>query len=505
MNPVAEALTGWKQEEAIGRNLREVFLVEKKIMHSSLDASDVLPGRMSDFFNLSNDSTLISNDGTEKFIESNTAPMKDAAGNISGNVLIFRDITKHIQAREALRVSLCQQAAVAELGRRALAEADLFTLENEAVVLVAQTLDIEYCGVLELLPERDALLLRAGVGWKEGYVGSARLKTGPESQFGYALLADGPVIVQDLPTETRFRASPLLYQHGVISGISVVIHGQDEPFGILSAYSTRRRTLTADDSHFLQAIAHVLAAATERKRAEGTRIRLLERLISAQEEERRRIARELHDEAGQSLTSLLVGLRLIEDAHTIRQARAQANRLRHITMQTLEDTGRLARGLHPSILDDHGLGVALNRYASDFTQSCGIAVNVDSPPADATRLPAPVETMLYRIAQEALTNVAKHAEAKAVTIRLERLYSEVRLTIADDGCGFEVEQTLRAFTTSNHLGLYGMSERAALLRGCIAIKSKQEEGTTVLVRIPCEGGERLDLQEVEAGYVGISR
>ena len=161
-----------------------------------------------------------------------------------------------------------QQAAVAELGQRALAGADLLPLMDEAAHAVTATLDVEYCKVLELLPDGQALLLRAGVGWREGLVGHATVGAGAESQAGYILLSSEPVIVEDLATETRFRAAPLLREHHVVSGMSVIIHGWERPFGVLGAHTATRRTFTQDDINFLQSVANVLALALERKRAE---------------------------------------------------------------------------------------------------------------------------------------------------------------------------------------------------------------------------------------------
>ena len=273
----------------------------------------------------------------------------------------------------------------------------------------------------------------------------------------------------------------------MVSGVSVIIPSPNRPFGVLGVYTTKRRAFTIDDIHFLQSVANILATATERKRTEESRTRLIERVMSAQEEERRRIARELHDETGQSLTSLLVGLRLIGDTRTLKKAKGQVNRLRHITVQVLDNLRRLARGLHPSILDDLGLVVALTRYATDYAESHGIAVNVRTEGLDSGRLPSSVETALYRIMQEALTNIARHAAAKTVRIALTRQALRVYLIVKDDGCGFDVATTFRTSATSGHLGLYGMRERAMLLGGSVTVESKRGKGTTVSVQIPLRG------------------
>ncbi len=176
--------------------------------------------------------------------------------------------TDHTRAETEIRARAHQQAVVADLGQHALAGAELSVLMNEAVALVAQTLGVQYCKVLELLPDDNALLLRAGVGWQEGLVGQATVGASTDLQTGYTLLSSEPVIVEDLRTETRFNGPPLLNDHGVVSGMSVIILGQERPFGVLGAYTTKRRTFTKDDIHFLQAVANVLAMAIERRRAE---------------------------------------------------------------------------------------------------------------------------------------------------------------------------------------------------------------------------------------------
>jgi PAS domain S-box-containing protein len=162
---------------------------------------------------------------------------------------------------ERRRVGARQQAAVGELSQRVLTGIDLSLLMDEVVTLIAQTLDVEYSTILELLPDRNALLLRAGVGWREGSVGRATLTTNVGSHAGYALLSSEPIIIKDLRTETRFHAEPLLCDHGVVSGMSVTIRRQDRPFGVLGAYTTRRRTFHRDDVRFLQTVANMLPEA----------------------------------------------------------------------------------------------------------------------------------------------------------------------------------------------------------------------------------------------------
>ncbi len=220
--------------------------------------------------------------------------------------------------------------------------------------------------------------------------------------------------------------------------------------------------------------------AEEIKQAKATQRLLLERTLSAQEEERRRIARGLHDEAGQMLTALLVGLRTLVDARKLADVKAQGQRLREITAQAIDEIGQLARGLHPAVLDDHGLGVALSRYAAEYTKTHKIAVDLTLNELDSSKLPSEVQIALYRILQEALTNVARHSGAQAVSIRFARMPKAIEVAVIDDGCGFDS----KAVAVSSHrLGIQSMRERAAMLGGTVSF-IPQRKGTKILVQVP---------------------
>jgi PAS domain S-box-containing protein len=220
--------------------------------------------------------------------------------------------------------------------------------------------------------------------------------------------------------------------------------------------------------------------AAEIEEEEAMRRLLLEHTLAAQEEERRRIARELHDEAGQLLTALLVGLRTLEDARKLADVKTQGQRLREITAQAIDEIGRLARGLHPTVLDDHGLGVALTRYVTEYTKTHNITVDLALSELDSSNLPPAVQIALYRILQEALTNVARHSGAKAVSIRFARLATALEVAVIDNGCGFDADTVA---VSSHRLGIQSMRERAAMLGGTLSFTS-QRKGTKILVQVP---------------------
>ena len=159
-----------------------------------------------------------------------------------------------------------QQSTVARLGIQALRFGPLQELLDASVAQVAERLEVEFCKVLEVMPDEDACLMRAGVGWQPGLVGQARVSVGKESQCGFTLLQDEPVVVEDMQTETRFSGPALLHEHGIVSGLSVVIKGAHRSFGVLGAHTAHRRKFTADDVQFVQSIANLLAIALEHER-----------------------------------------------------------------------------------------------------------------------------------------------------------------------------------------------------------------------------------------------
>jgi signal transduction histidine kinase len=286
---------------------------------------------------------------------------------------------------------------------------------------------------------------------------------------------------EQLPLERCARQ--LLFAQGKVWELARLEHPVKQ--ATLDVYADLLATL---GQTFLQTRHHSLREAERRGQertaeANEVRARLLQQVMSAREEEQRRIARDLHDGIGQSITSLLLGLRAAAELPTLEEARARLSELRGMTATLMDEVRSIARGLRPSVLDDLGLAAALEQLAAEYIQTHGIAVDVVAPDLGLVRLPAEVETNLYRIAQEALTNVLKHAAPKAVSLIVGResgSSSGVHLTVEDDGCGFDV----RPQTPGIGLGLLDIRERAALLDGTVTIESQPGSGTTVHVYIP---------------------
>ena len=264
-NTQAEAMFGYARGELLGQPV-EVLLPESlKSIHSEhrRHYSAQLRTRP---MGVGLDLAARRKDGTEVPVEISLSPLETVEGRLITSVI--RDVTERKRAQEELATRATQQAVVAELGRRALSGTDLAILMDEAVASVARTLRVERASVLELLPDGDAFLLRAGVGWKDGIVGHATVGTGTRSHAGYTLLVDEPLSVADLGEETRFECPPLLRDYAAVSLASAILYVQNRPFGVLDAHASRGRAFTPDGVNFLQAVANVLAAAIERKRGE---------------------------------------------------------------------------------------------------------------------------------------------------------------------------------------------------------------------------------------------
>jgi len=246
---------GLSEEECIGKDIREIIServylgLRERLAGISCNA-DLTYGEIAEPKN-----------GQPRYFRVSVIPHCCDGCTVGAFLIVAEEITDLKRSEALVEIRARQQAAVAELGRMALTGVDVQTLLEAAVTQVADALGVEYAKVLELAPDGRSFLLRAGVGWRPGLVGCAAVDADVRSQAGYTLLFSGPVVVEDLSTEKRFFGPPLLFDHGVVSGMSVIIGGRERPFGVLGAHTGDKRLFTEDDVHFLQGVAHILAAA----------------------------------------------------------------------------------------------------------------------------------------------------------------------------------------------------------------------------------------------------
>jgi signal transduction histidine kinase len=324
---------------------------------------------------------------------------------------------------------------------------------------------------------------------------TVRRDESPEGQgpTGHAIRTGAPVILDDVLSDTSFAPWHAAAQEaGIVTSAALPLISQKEAFGSLNLYSDQPGFFSPERVAFFQAYAHQTAIALanarlyEEVREGRERLRALSRqLIEAQETERRSLARELHDEIGQVLTAVKTNLQTIQLAP---EPAVLASRLKEslgIVDRALRQVRDLSLNLRPSLLDDFGLVAALEWYVDRQAERSGCAIEFVSDLPD-TRYAPDIETACFRVAQAALTNVTRHAQASHVRVEVRESSSasgrELLLIVRDDGAGFDVRSALERAVRGDSMGLLGMQERLALVGGQLDIDSAPGYGTDIRAR-----------------------
>ena len=389
---------------------------------------------------------------------------------------------------------LASQAAVAIENARLYESATHWSTQLESLNEVAAALvsELELGPLLELVANRlRALIAADSVTIALPYADGLRIEAaaGPEADRALGVLIparsktmrvlerrrseridsvlDDPEVDQETARRLKMRTAV---------HVPLVLRG--EAIGVITAQDKEGADprFTDEDVRLAEVFAQRASVAVDLSRRVASDA--LRRVVAAQEQERRRLARELHDETGQALTSILLGLRTVEEARGETEMRAAVAEVRDLVRSTLQDVRQLAVELRPKALDDFGLAAALERLTESFAEQTGIAVGFHSA-LPAERLAPEIETALYRIVQECLTNIVKHARAGSVSIVLGRKPDAVTAVVEDDGGGFDP-----ARTRDEGLGLIGMRERVALVGGRLTIESRPGAGTTFVAEVP---------------------
>jgi signal transduction histidine kinase len=291
---------------------------------------------------------------------------------------------------------------------------------------------------------------------------------------------------------------PVFFEEGSWAKAYIPLIANQRVMGLLFV-AGKKDNLKRDKVDFLFSVGKQIGMAIENailwqevKQEDDMRAQLLQKVISAQEAERKRIARELHDETSQSLSSILLGLKNIEGAKNVDQLKVRTGELRELVARTLDDIHNLALELRPTILDDLGLVAALERYIANIARKTGLETGFQVIGLDRIRLIPEVETVIYRIVQEALTNVVKYAKASSVSVLVTNHDSNLVVVVEDDGVGFDVSELKRPSLENKHLGLFGMEERATIICGNLTIESEPGEGTSLYFSVPLERVTLID-------------
>jgi len=408
---------------------------------------------------------------------------------------------------EELVMLLAAQAAVAIENARLYESATRWSRQLESLHEVVRSLasetDLErllelVCGRLrELIGARLALI---GLPAADGDLHIAAIDGEGEAAYGllgHRLSRDRSKSGRVLERRQSARVDSVLEdpevdqeearRMGVRTGLYVPLLVRGRAIGIVAVHDKLGQEARFTDADLRLAEIFGARAAVAVDLSQRVARDTVRRVVEAQELERRRLARELHDETGQALTSILLGLKAIRAAPDAREAERAEAEVRDLVVQALQDVRRLAVELRPTALDDFGLVPALERLASTFEERSGIRTAVEAGLGEE-RFPPEVETVLYRLVQEALTNVVKHARAGNVSILLMHRDGGIGAIIEDDGQGFAPEEA-----RDGPLGLIGMRERIALVGGTLAIESTPGAGTTLVAHVPLGDRPALEL------------
>jgi signal transduction histidine kinase len=380
------------------------------------------------------------------------------------NARLYESSTRWLRQLESLN----------EIGNALASELELEPL----LALVARRLQELVSARLVLIALPDGQSLRVAAAEGESSYGVAGMELELDGSKAGRVLERGRSERIDSVLEDPEIDQQAARRLGVHSALFVPLIVRGRTIGVVIAHDKQGATpsFSEDDLRLAESLADRAAIAVDL--SEQVNRDAVRRVVEAQELERARLARELHDETGQALTSILLGLKPLEQTAGSDEARASVASVRALVVSTLQDVRRLAVELRPTALDDFGLVPAVERLTDTFREQSGLQVDLEAQ-LGAGRLPSEAETTLYRVIQEALTNIVKHANAGRVSILLQRKSGGVVAVVEDDGVGFDP-----AATRADALGLAGMRERVALVGGRLQVESASGAGTTLVAEVP---------------------
>jgi len=427
----------------------------------------------------------------ERYVEVVASPLRDEDDRVKAIIELMYDVTDERQLRETLVRRNRELSALNAVVMAATRPLHLDELLVTALDEVLRVTGVDVGSVFLLREESGELVLQAQRGTSEVAAQAMIRLHLDDSACGGVAGKDHPVVVPDL-SRSRSGAGLVLRQAGICSLVHVPLISRGMTLGTLCVGTQRPRDFQPEEVDLLMAIGSQIAVGIENARLyeelayrEQLRGELLEKVITAQEEERKRIARDLHDDTSQSLSALIYSLEAVETRCGDSDVRPSLVSMRQRVTQILEGVHKLIFDLRPSMLDHLGLFVALRWYAETHLEPAGIRLHLEEH-GTLRRLPPQMETALFRVVQEAVNNVVRHSGARNVRMTFDCRNDVVGIDVEDDGIGFDWAEVSRTTDQQRGLGLVGMQERVGLLGGQIAITSTRGEGTQVSIRVSVE-------------------
>ena len=379
-----------------------------------------------------------------------------------------------------------------ETSTQALVSANLESLLENLIIKTTDVFDSDASALFRLNSERTEFTVFATEGWfQEDRIVKINGHESLPAEYDthrWVLTHDQPLIIYNADTDARYKHLQNMFPFRSILSAPIKIKGRS--IGVLETAHLLPNFYREEQLELLMSIANLAAIAIDNANYSERQSQLLKQIISAQEEERKRVARELHDETGQALTALMINLDLIEAKlpSSVTGVTEHLQHSRNVVEQMKGEIHELIYDLRPSILDNLGLLPAVRSHARSVLEKMNIEVDWHVIGEDK-RLSAEKEICLFRIIQEAFSNIAKHAEASVVTVQIERQQDIIRVIIEDDGVGFDVDKVLNPTYQDSGFGIRGMEERVRLLRGNFSVDSQTGFGTQLLIEIPIDAEE----------------
>jgi PAS domain S-box-containing protein len=488
INPVAMQLSGWNYAETMGKPLSEVFSLVEEHSHQPIDIlerrSEPSQAPSKNGF----EGLLISRGGVSIPVAANITSIDDGKGKAYGMVLIFRDVTQHREAMRDIKRQANRAEALMEMASRLNSQLELKTVLHTICEVTNQA--IKASGTMVVLQsDHKGNFRNRGMVIQDsssGAEGGLRIEI-PKARFEALLSRQKPVVViQDVPDQPDLTHFRILKRFDIRTlAVTALFRGNELIGALISVFAKQPVALPEGDIALLGGLADQACNAIENAelfeqvRAGRERQRKLAKsLVDIQESERRHIARELHDHLGQLLTGLQFMLEPTKSRATGKQ-RTNLVEIQNTVADIIEQVREMSLNLRPGMLDDLGLIPTLQWHFERFTRQTGIRINFQSDEVPS-RFPAEIETTAYRIIQEALTNVARHAGVKFVFVGLAVQQDILWVEVVDQGRGFDASAVLEKPSA----GLGGMRERAELAGGYVLVRSILEQGTQVIAALP---------------------
>ncbi|MDI6775983.1 MAG: GAF domain-containing protein [Syntrophales bacterium] len=432
--------------------------------------------------------------GADVYLKITAYPLCDSQGNLNAIVELRRNVTAERELETQILRRHHQLLALSRISSAVSGLQDLDTILRIALDNVLEIINGAIGRILLLDEKTQTLHHRVQRGLSDRYIEGVRISLG-EGIAGRVAQTGEPTFLEDISKNRRTANPDLISAEGLKGFVSIPLKAKDKVVGVMNIASHTAGRFGTDDVSLLNSIGDYLGTTIEQARLYerlarvGERYKvLLKHALTAQEQERKRVARELHDETAQSLTSLTLSLQAIigmaemkgiRDAEFMEKLRTVHSYAVHAGNEIV----KLMKELRPTLLDELGMAAAIHRYAKDTLQPQGIDVSVEFKGTDR-RFQPEVEVTLFRIAQGAIGNILEHSGAKNVLIKLECNDKECVLNIRDDGKGFDVSKLTRVDPSGRGAGLFTMRERTSLVGGTGYVESKPGQGTTVIAKVP---------------------